>query len=134
MRVLNTYVDKCLSGVGCFFLVAFLFLLVSSFLLRNDITRYLVHKLVYPWDEYAKHVWKVLYVVFSVMALVSIGAGTKEEIYAEATIIDEYPIGALYSKYEIKDRRGDIWVLKLRKEYVEDIEETNGEEVEEDDD
>ena len=36
------------------------------------------------------------------------------DTYVEATIIDNYPVGALFENYEFVEKKGDIWVLKVK--------------------
>ena len=119
MRVLNTYTEVSPNGLFWVLLVVFVLLAVATYILKDDLTRFVSNRFDGFIYNHSEHVWKAIFGLVIVLALIFIPRNVESHIYAEATIIDEYPVGALYSKYEIKEKRGDLWVLELRDSYVE---------------
>lgn len=128
MQVLNTYVQN--EANGFVVLTVFMFLAaVLTFLLKDDITRFLEHHTIGArFYSLMKHVWLVMFAVFTILTFVCFTKSTEQHIYVEATVIDSYPIGALYDKYEISEKRGDIWVLEQRTTWQEDVDSSSKEE------
>ena len=121
MVVLNTYIKTTHNGwLGVMFL--FLCLAPIVYLLRDDITRFCEHHTIgAEFYKFMKYVWVIPFAACFIFALMSFHASPKHSIMVEATVIDTYPIGALYEKYEIIEKRGDIWVLEQRPTWQEDV-------------
>ena len=129
MTVLNTYVERSVNGFVIFALFIIL-MVVIVILLKDDITRFLEHHTIgAKFYSLMKYVWLVPLIIFVMLFFVSMSKCTEEHIYVEATIKDNYPIGPLYEKYEITEKRGEIWVLEQRPTWQEDVDsgDTEGE-------
>lgn len=119
MKVLNTYTDVATGADYWLVVIVMLVLILGSFLFREDITRAVELRFNGFIYNHANKVWLLGVVAAIIFGMVTIPFTIEDKTYCEATIIDNYPIGALYSKYEIVDKRGDLWVLSLRDSYVE---------------
>lgn len=125
MRVLNSYTETVMSPVSILLIVLFLIIAGLVYLLKDDIARFVKWHFKGFFYRNADNVWLVLCSIFVVLVFVCIPSGLNTHTYVEATIIDEYPIGALYSKYDIVNKRGDLWILELRDSYEETEEEVS---------
>ena len=131
MKVLNTYIEtKCNGWLGVMFL--FLLLAVVVYMLKDDITRFCEHHTIgAEFYKYMRYVWILPFAACIIFAVMSLHAAPVHKVMVEATIVDTYPIGALYEKYEIIDKRGDIWVLEQRPTWQEDVDKGSAEMEEE---
>lgn len=130
MQVLNTYVktDIFTGRLLITFLAALV--LIVIYLLKDDLTRFLEHHTIGAnFYKYMKHVWKVLMVFFAIFFFIQfLNTPANARVFVEATINEKYPIGPLYERYEIVEKRGDIWVLEQRSSWQEDVDKSSTEE------
>ena len=124
MQVLNTFTKSTPSGAFYVLLILFMLAGFLVWLLGADITRFIERRTIgSAVYDHAGKAWMMLLGLVIVMAIFVLPGQFKTRVYAEATIIDNYPIGALYSKYDVVDKRGELWVLELRDSYEEPVEE-----------
>lgn len=115
MKTLNMYTKLTLNGGWMILTFIALILMLVVIVDRDYITRKIQAKCIgAEFYGAVKHAWKLILIFFMIIFFACCSKTNGHRVMVEATIDDTYPIGAVYDKYDIVEKRGDIWVLELR--------------------
>lgn len=115
MRTLHLYTELCLNPGWVILAILFFIVVLIVVLDRDYITRSIQAKCIgADWYPMVRHAWKAILVLGMLIFFACCSRATHHKIMVEATIDETYPIGAVYEKYDIVEKRGDIWVLEMR--------------------